>query len=34
MKILLGDLNAKVDWEDILKLTIGNEHLHEISNDN
>jgi hypothetical protein len=34
MKILLGDLNAKVGWEDIFKLTIGNESLHEISNDN
>jgi hypothetical protein len=34
MKILLGDLNAKVDREDIFKPTIGNERLHEISNDN
>jgi hypothetical protein len=34
MKILLGDLNAKVCKEDILKPTIGNESLHEISNDN
>jgi hypothetical protein len=34
MKILLGDLNAKVGREDIFKLTIGNERLHEISNDN
>jgi hypothetical protein len=34
MKILLGDFNAKVDREDIFKLTIGNESLHEISNDN
>jgi hypothetical protein len=34
MKILLGDLNAKVGREDIFKLTIGNESLHEISNDN
>jgi hypothetical protein len=34
MKILLGDLNAKVDREDIFKLTIWNESLHEISNDN
>jgi hypothetical protein len=34
MKILLGDLNAKVGREDIFKLTIGNESLHKISNDN
>jgi hypothetical protein len=34
MKILLGDLNAKVGREDIFKLTIGNDSLHEISNDN
>jgi hypothetical protein len=34
MKILLGDFNAKVCREDIFKLTIGNESLHEISNDN
>jgi exonuclease III len=34
MKILLGDFNAKVGREDIFKLTIGNEYLHEISNDN
>jgi hypothetical protein len=33
MKILL-DFNAKVGREDIFKLTIGNEHLHEISDDN
>jgi hypothetical protein len=33
-KILLGDLNAKVGREDISKPTIGNESLHEISNDN
>jgi hypothetical protein len=31
MKILLGDFNAKVG---IFKPTIGNESLHEISNDN
>jgi hypothetical protein len=30
----LGDLNAKVEREDIFKPTIGNESLHEISNDN
>jgi hypothetical protein len=34
MKILLGDFNAKVGTEDIFKPTIGNESLHEISNDN
>jgi hypothetical protein len=34
MKILLGDFNAKVRKEDIFKPTIGNESLHEISNDN
>jgi hypothetical protein len=34
MKILLGDLNAKVGREDIFKPTTGNESLHEISNDN
>jgi hypothetical protein len=34
MKILLGDFNAKVGKEDIFKLTIGNESLPEISNDN
>jgi hypothetical protein len=34
MKILLGDSNAKEGREDIFKPTIGNESLHEISNDN
>jgi hypothetical protein len=34
MKIMLGDLNAKVGREDIFKQTVGNERLHEISNDN
>jgi hypothetical protein len=34
MKILLGDFNAKVGRENILKPTVGNESLHEISNDN
>jgi hypothetical protein len=34
MKILLGNFNAKVGREDIFKPTIGNERLHEISNDN
>jgi hypothetical protein len=33
MKIVL-DFNAKVGKEDIFKPTIGNESLHEISNDN
>jgi ribosomal protein S17 len=31
---MLGDFNAKVGKEDIFKPTIGNESLHEISNDN
>jgi hypothetical protein len=34
MNILLGDFNAKVGNGDIFKPTIGNESLHEISNDN
>jgi hypothetical protein len=34
MEILLRNLNAKVGREDIFKPTIGNESLHEISNDN
>jgi hypothetical protein len=34
MKNLLGDSNAKVGRENIFKPTIGNESLHEISNDN
>jgi hypothetical protein len=34
MNIILGDLSAKVGGENIFKLTIGNENLHEISNDN
>jgi hypothetical protein len=34
MKILLGDLNAKVGMENIFKLTIGNESLREVNNDN
>jgi hypothetical protein len=33
MKILL-DFNTKAGWEDIFKLTNGNESLHEIINDN
>jgi hypothetical protein len=34
MKIMLGDFNAKVGREDILKQTIGNGSSHEISKDN
>jgi hypothetical protein len=34
MKSLLGDFNAKLGREDILKLTIGNESLREDSNVN
>jgi endonuclease/exonuclease/phosphatase family metal-dependent hydrolase len=34
MKILLGDFNAKVGREDTFEPTIGNESLHETSNDN
>jgi hypothetical protein len=34
MKILLADFNAKLGREDIFKPTIGNESLHEDSNDN
>jgi hypothetical protein len=34
MKILLGDFNSKVGREDIFKPTVGNESLHEVSNDN
>jgi hypothetical protein len=33
MKIILDDFNAKVGRENIYKPTIGNESLHEISND-
>jgi len=33
-KIMLGDFNAKFGREDILKLTIVNESLHQDSNDN
>jgi hypothetical protein len=32
--ILVGDFSAKVGREDIFKLTIWNESLHKISNDN
>ena len=34
MKILLGDFNAKEERENIFKPTIGNESLHQDSNDN
>jgi hypothetical protein len=34
MKILLGDFNAKVWRENILKPTIGNDSLHQDSSDN
>ena len=34
MKILLGDFNAKVGREIIFKLTIGQDSLHQDSNDN
>ena len=34
IKILLGDFNAKFGTEDIFKPTIGNENLHQDSNDN
>jgi hypothetical protein len=33
MKIVLGDFNTKLGREDTLKLMIGNESLHEDSND-
>jgi hypothetical protein len=34
VKIVLGDFNAKVGRENIFKPTIGNESLHQDSNDN
>jgi len=34
MKILLGDFNSKVWRESIFKPAIGNESLHQGSNDN
>jgi hypothetical protein len=34
MKFLLGDFNSKVGRGGIFKPTVGNESLHEISNDN
>jgi exonuclease III len=33
MKILLGDVNAKVGRENVFRPTFGNESLHEINND-
>jgi endonuclease/exonuclease/phosphatase family metal-dependent hydrolase len=33
VKILLGDFSAKVGREDMLKVIIGNESLHAVSND-
>ena len=33
MKIILGDFNAKVGRDTIFKPTIGNESLHQYSND-
>jgi hypothetical protein len=34
MKIFVGDFNAKIGREEIFKLIICNESLHEVSNDN
>jgi endonuclease/exonuclease/phosphatase family metal-dependent hydrolase len=34
MKIVMGYFNAKVGMEDTFKPIIGNESLHEVSNDN
>jgi hypothetical protein len=34
MEILLGEFNAKVGRKDIFKPVIGNESLHDVSNDN
>jgi len=34
MKILVGDFNAKEGRENTFKLIIGNESLHQDSNDN
>jgi len=34
MKIVVGDSNAKLERVDIFKPTVGNEGLHQDSNDN
>jgi hypothetical protein len=34
MKIILGDLNAKVGWEESARATIGKFNAHKESNDN
>jgi hypothetical protein len=34
IKIPIGDINAKLGWDDIFKWTIVNKSLHEFSNDN
>ena len=34
MKVILGDFNAKVWSENIFKPTIGNQSLHQESNEN
>jgi len=34
MKILVGDFNAKLEREDVIKPIIGNVSLHQVSNDN
>jgi len=34
MKVILGDFNAKVWRENIFKPTIGNQSLHQESNEN
>jgi len=34
VKILVGDFNAKVERDNIFKRTVGNESLHQDSNDN
>jgi len=34
MKMLLGDFNTKVERENIFKPTIGQESIHQDSNDN
>ena len=34
MKIVLGDFNAEIGRENTFKPTIGNESLHQDSNDN